>query len=624
MSEPLRIANNCSKSCRRKSVIESVENDIDDSTRPWSDLPFELLSLIANRLAIIEFLGFRGVCKGWRCASSSASADIESAVGIKPSFLVYSERDKKCSLYYWEDDKNHKDSLYYKDGEDKKEWKMYSINIPELENATCLASNQGWLLLFEQGSMFFFCPFSRARIDLPQLPESEFSNPVAAFSAPPTSPECIISVANRLDNWKVEVYLLNRGDSIWTKHERRCQADDLGTITGALYCKEESSFYFLDSFTEVLRFSVEGKRFFPYRIVPPSKDPYCDYLPFVYKVNYFSRCAGLRTFLGLQDDASISTCGTILPGKECDTCVKNEIVEAPNGHANSQLKGIWIQTRFLQVPPTQGCYQLEGKVALITGAASGIGKETATNFIKNGAKVVMADINKQIGQQTARQLGANASFVTCDVSKESDISNAVDYTVSRHGQLDIMYNNAGIACRTPPSIVDLDLATFDKVIAINVRGVVAGIKHAARVMIPRETGCILCTASVTGMMGGLAQHTYSISKSSVIGIVKSVTAELCKLGIRVNCISPFAIPTPFAMDEMKDYFPGMDSKALADMIHNAGVLKGANCEPRDIANAALFLASDDAKYISGHNLVVDGGFTSFKSLNLGIDDSSVQ
>lgn len=178
-----------------------------------------------------------------------------------------------------------------------------------------------------------------------------------------------------------------------------------------------------------------------------------------------------------------------------------------------------------------------------------------------------------------------------------------------------MYNNAGVACRTPPSIVDLDLTSFDKVMDINVRGVVAGAKHAARVMIPRgHGGSILCTASVTGVMSGMAQHTYSVSKCAVIGIVKSLASELCRYGIRVNCISPFAIPTPFAIEELSQIYPHLDSQQLAEMVHNLGVLEGTNCEPNDVASAALYLASDDAKYVSGHNLVVDGGFTSFKNL----------
>lgn len=264
--------------------------------------------------------------------------------------------------------------------------------------------------------------------------------------------------------------------------------------------------------------------------------------------------------------------------------------------------------------------KLEGKVALITGAATGIGKETAAKFINNGAKVVIADVQKQLGQETASELGPNASFVVCDVTKESDVSNAVDFIVSSHGQLDIMYNNAGIACRTPRSIVDLDLDTFDRVMAINVRGVIAGIKHAARVMIPQKTGSILCTASITGLMGGLAQPTYSTTKSCVIGIMRSVTAELSQHGIRINCVSPFAIPTAFYMDEIKMYYPELEPEVLVNMLHRTSELKGAYCEPIDVANAALFLASDDAKYVSGHNLVIDGGFTSYKSLNFPMPD----
>lgn len=269
---------------------------------------------------------------------------------------------------------------------------------------------------------------------------------------------------------------------------------------------------------------------------------------------------------------------------------------------------------------TQTGRKLQDKVALITGGASGIGKAAATKFINNGAKVIIADIQQQLGQETAKELGPNATFITCDVTKESDISDTVDFAVSEYKQLDIMYNNAGIPCKTPPSIVDLDLELFDKVMEINVRGVMAGIKHAARVMIPCGTGSILCTASVTGVIGGMAQHTYSVSKFAVIGIVKSLASELSSHGIRVNCISPFAIPTPFVVNEMDQIYPHLDSQRLVEIVRNVGVLKGANCEPNDIANAALYLASDDARYISGHNLVVDGGFTSFKNLEFPAPD----
>lgn len=269
-----------------------------------------------------------------------------------------------------------------------------------------------------------------------------------------------------------------------------------------------------------------------------------------------------------------------------------------------------------------GICRLEGKIALITGAASGIGKATASKFISNGAKVVLADVEEELGQATAKQLGPNATFIPCDVSNEANVSDAVDFALSLHKRLDIMYNNAGIACNTPPSILDLDLAVFDKVMNINVRGVLAGIKHASRVMIPQQSGSILCTASVTGVMGGLAQHTYSVSKVAVIGIVKSMASELCKYGIRVNCISPFPIPTPFVINEMCRLFPGTEKEKLEKMIFDLSALEGAVCETNDIANAALYLASDDAKYVSGHNLVVDGGFTCFKRLNFPLPDQN--
>ncbi|KAF6141060.1 hypothetical protein GIB67_006505 [Kingdonia uniflora] len=276
--------------------------------------------------------------------------------------------------------------------------------------------------------------------------------------------------------------------------------------------------------------------------------------------------------------------------------------------------------RGLSTSHTASRYRLKDKVALITGAATGIGKATASEFISNGAKVVIADIQSKLGQATTSELGPNATFISCDVTQESDVAAAVDFTVAQYGHLDIMFNNVGISGFTPFSIVDLNLKDFDLVINTNVRGVIAGIKHASRVMIPQRSGSILCTASVAGVIGGLAPATYSISKFAIIGTVKSVAAELSRYGIRVNCISPFVTATAFVLEEMAMMFPGVEASRLVQIAHSVGKFEGANCETLDIAKAALYLGSDDAKYVSGHNLVVDGGFSSFKSLDFAAPD----
>ncbi|CAN1306712.1 Short chain aldehyde dehydrogenase 1 [Linum perenne] len=255
--------------------------------------------------------------------------------------------------------------------------------------------------------------------------------------------------------------------------------------------------------------------------------------------------------------------------------------------------------------------RLQGKVALITGGASGIGESTAKLFAKHGAKVVIADVQDELGQTLAKTIQSSASYVHCNVTHEPDVQNAVDTAVSLHGKLDIMYNNAGITGSYTPTISSLTRQDYDRVLDINLYGAMLGAKHAARVMTRQKSGgCILFTASVASVSFGEVPHPYSASKSAVVGLTKNLCVELGKYGIRVNCVSPGAIPTPTAAAAMGRILgqEGMGEETFKEVMGKIANLKGASLEADDVAEAAVYLGSDEGKYVSGMNLVVDGGY----------------
>ncbi|CAI9785848.1 unnamed protein product [Fraxinus pennsylvanica] len=251
--------------------------------------------------------------------------------------------------------------------------------------------------------------------------------------------------------------------------------------------------------------------------------------------------------------------------------------------------------------------RLKGKVALITGAVSGIGESIARLFSKHGAKVLIADIQDDLGEEVCKDLEkSSASFVHCDVTKESDIETAVNTAVAEYGKLDIVYNNAGISRIHKQCTLDCEKSEFENIISVNLVGVFLGAKHAARVMIPNRRGSIITTASVCSTTRGGASHAYTSSKHGVVGLTKNIAVELGKYGIRVNCVSPHLVATPLA----KNFFRLNDEECCSVYSH----LKGVVLESEDVAEAALLLASDESKYVSGDNLFVDGGFTVMNSV----------
>jgi len=253
--------------------------------------------------------------------------------------------------------------------------------------------------------------------------------------------------------------------------------------------------------------------------------------------------------------------------------------------------------------------KLDGKVAVITGGASGIGDATVRLFVQEGCRVVIADVQDDRGARLAGELGTSASYRHADVSQEAHVSGAIAHAVSRFGRLDCLFNNAGAGGVAGP-IEEIPADGFDHTMGVLLRGVFLGMKHAAPIMKRQRGGSIISTASVAGLQAGYGPHVYSAAKAAVVHLTRSVAMELGESGVRVNCICPGGIATPIFGSALGLAGPEADRVAelMKTLLATRQPIQRAGL-PEDIARAALWLASEDSSFVNGHALIVDGGLT---------------
>lgn len=237
--------------------------------------------------------------------------------------------------------------------------------------------------------------------------------------------------------------------------------------------------------------------------------------------------------------------------------------------------------------------ELAGKVAIVTGGASGIGAATAELFVEEGAKVVVADVNAELGEQLTAGLGDAAAFKQTDVSDPDQIQELVDFAVSTFGGLDVMFNNAGVSSSFNRFLQD-DLSDLDRVMAVNLYGVMIGSQRAARYMAEHGGGSIINTSSIGGLTGGGPPIAYRTSKAAIVSFSRFIATDLAEYGVRVNCIAPGHIAT------------GITNYDLGPVIRVNQPLQRRGT-PHDVANAVLFLASERSAQITGVVVPVDGG-----------------
>ena len=242
----------------------------------------------------------------------------------------------------------------------------------------------------------------------------------------------------------------------------------------------------------------------------------------------------------------------------------------------------------------------ENKVVIVTGAGSGIGRATALAFAQEGAKVVVSDFHEKDGQETVSQissLGAEASFIKCDVSQEAQVKELVEKTIQKYGRLDCAYNNAGIE-GAPSSTVECSTENWDRTIDTNLKGVWLCMKYEIPEMLKHGKGSIVNCSSIAGLVGFETIPAYVASKHGVIGLTETAALEFAKKNIRVNAVCPGAIHTP-----MLDRFTHGEEQQMANQDP-----MGRIGRPEEIAESVLWLCSDKASYVTGQSLAVDGGW----------------
>ena len=250
-----------------------------------------------------------------------------------------------------------------------------------------------------------------------------------------------------------------------------------------------------------------------------------------------------------------------------------------------------------------------GKVALITGGGGGIGRATALGFALRGAKVMVVDADADSGQASVdiiAQRGGAAAFVQADVTKSASVKDYVEKTLSAYGRIDAFFNNAGIEGKVIPT-QDYDEEIFDRVIAVNLKGVFLGLRHVLPVMLKQGSGAIVNTSSVAGLFGSPGMPAYVASKHGVLGLTKVASTDVAALGVRVNAVCPGPVDTRMIHSLEKMISP--DDPESVHRKYQAAIPAGRYTTPEEIANVVLFLCSDLASNITGAQYVVDGGRT---------------